>query len=69
MNTLFKKIKSLFYELAGIDQYNNDFSDLTNIKQISKPEKKAAEIIKKYPHLKEAEVLKDTEQGWVRVVR
>jgi hypothetical protein len=67
--TLLKKIRSLFYQLTGIDQYDTDMSSLSNIKQITNSEKKAAQILKQYPHLKESEVIQDTEQGWIRVVR
>lgn len=63
-------MKSLLYQLAGIDQFNNDdVHTLSNIRPISDAEKKAQQIIKKYPHLKQSDVLKETEEGWLRVVR
>ena len=66
---LFNKLRTLFFQFAGIDQFDNDFSSLSNIKPISDAEKRAQQILKKYPHLKEAEIVKDVEQGWVRVTR
>jgi hypothetical protein len=66
---LFKKIITLFYQLAGLDQFDTSVSSLSNIRPISNSEKRAARIIKMYPHLKESDLIEDAEQGWVRVMR
>lgn len=64
---MLKEIRTLFLQVAGLDQYDTDYSALTNVKKISNSERKAAEIIIKYPHLKETDIIKDLEQGWMRI--
>lgn len=66
---MINKLRSLFYQLAGIDQFDNDFSKLSNIKPITSSEKLARQIIKQHPHLKPSDIIHDAEEGWVRVVR
>ncbi|MEW5819304.1 MAG: hypothetical protein AB1782_03870 [Cyanobacteriota bacterium] len=66
---MLKKLRTLFYNFAGIDQFDNDFTALSNIKPISNSEKKAQQIIKRYPHLKMADVLKNTERELVNTIK
>ena len=67
MRDLFKKIRSLFFQLTSLEQFDTDYSPLSNVKPISNAEKKAQQIIKQYPHLKQSDIIKDTENGWIRV--
>ena len=64
---MFNRLKSIFYQTFGIDHYDNNFTELVNIKSFTENEKKAAKISRKYPHLKENDIINDLEQGWVRI--
>lgn len=64
---MLKKIRSLFFQLANIDQYDTDYSTLSNVRPISNAEKAARQITQSYPHLKQTDIIKDAEDGWIRV--